>query len=108
MWNLNYDTKELIYETEVDSQTQRADLKLPGGGGGGGMGWEFEISRQTIIPRVDKQQGPIAYYGELIQYPAINHMKKNMCVYIYEYMYMYIYSYMYDSLCSIAEINTIL
>ena len=26
MWNLKYDTNELIYETETDSQTQRLDL----------------------------------------------------------------------------------
>ena len=32
MWNLKYDTNELIYETETDSQTQRTDLWLPGGG----------------------------------------------------------------------------
>ena len=29
MWNLNYDTNEAIYNTETDSQTQRADLWLP-------------------------------------------------------------------------------
>ena len=29
MWNLKYDTNELIYETETDSQTQRTDLELP-------------------------------------------------------------------------------
>ena len=26
MWTLKYDTNELIYETETDSQTQRLDL----------------------------------------------------------------------------------
>ena len=26
MWNLKYDTDELIYETEADSQTERTDL----------------------------------------------------------------------------------
>ena len=31
MWNLKYDTNELIYETETDSQTERTDLWLPGG-----------------------------------------------------------------------------
>ena len=45
VWNLNYDTSELIYETETDSQTQRADLWLPGGGAGGGKDWEVGISR---------------------------------------------------------------
>ena len=31
MWNLKYDTNELIYEKETDSQTQRTDLWLPEG-----------------------------------------------------------------------------
>ena len=43
-WNLKYDTNELIYKT--DSQTQIADLRLPRGKeGGGGMDWEFGSSR---------------------------------------------------------------
>ena len=29
MWNLNYDTKEHIYKTETDSQTQGTNLWLP-------------------------------------------------------------------------------
>ena len=29
MWNLKYDTNELIYETKKDLQTQRTDLWLP-------------------------------------------------------------------------------
>ena len=32
-WNLKYDTKEHIYETKTDSQTQRTDLWLPSGDG---------------------------------------------------------------------------
>ena len=31
MWNLKYDTNESIYETEIDSGTQRTDLWLPRG-----------------------------------------------------------------------------
>ena len=31
MWNLKYDMKELIYEIEIDSQTQRTELWLPRG-----------------------------------------------------------------------------
>ena len=31
MWNLKYDTNDLIYETETDSQTQRTDMWLPRG-----------------------------------------------------------------------------
>ena len=29
IWNLKYDTNELIYNTETDSQTLRSDLWLP-------------------------------------------------------------------------------
>ena len=28
-WNLKYDTNELIYKTEIDSQTQKTNLQLP-------------------------------------------------------------------------------
>ena len=31
MWDLKYDTNELIYKTETDSQTERADMWLPRG-----------------------------------------------------------------------------
>ena len=31
MWNLRYDTNELIHETETSSQTQRTNLWLPRG-----------------------------------------------------------------------------
>ena len=50
MCNLKYDTNELIYETETDSQTYRTDLWLPRESvGGGGMDWEFEISRCKLL-----------------------------------------------------------
>ena len=35
MWNLKYDTKELIYKTETDSQTKQ--ICLPKGKAGGGV-----------------------------------------------------------------------
>ena len=35
MQNLKYDTNELIYKTETDSQTQKTNLWLPKGKGGG-------------------------------------------------------------------------
>ena len=34
MWNLKYDTNELIYKTETDSQTWKTNLSLPKGMGG--------------------------------------------------------------------------
>ena len=44
MWNLKYDTNELIYKTETDSQTQRTDLGLPRRGWGGlGQGWSGSL-----------------------------------------------------------------
>ena len=35
MWDLKYDTNELIYKTEADSQTQKTNLWLPKGKGVG-------------------------------------------------------------------------
>ena len=42
MWNLKYDTNELIYKRETDPQTQRSP---EGRGEGEGMDWEFGTSR---------------------------------------------------------------
>ena len=39
IWNLTYNTDELIYGTETDSQTQRTDWWLSGGLRGVGEGW---------------------------------------------------------------------
>ena len=39
MWNPKYDSKEHIYETETDSQTQRADFGHQGGGEEGTGVW---------------------------------------------------------------------
>ena len=35
MWNLKYETNELLDKTESDSQVQRTDLRLPKGKEGG-------------------------------------------------------------------------
>ena len=60
MWNLKYDTKELIYEAETDSQTDRTDLWLPKGKGGGDklkFGINIYIYIHTPIYKTDNQQG---------------------------------------------------
>ena len=63
MQNLKYDTNELIYETEIDTQTKRTDLWLWGGGGKEGLGvWDQQM--QTIMYKMDKQQGPIVQHRE--------------------------------------------
>ena len=50
MWNLKYDTNELIYKTETDSQTWKTKLWLPKGkGSGGGINLEFGISRYKLL-----------------------------------------------------------
>ena len=50
MWTLKYDTNELIYETETDSEIQRTDLWLPRWREGrGGKDSEFGISRCKIL-----------------------------------------------------------
>ena len=60
MWNLKSDKNELIYKTEIDSQTWKTNLWLPRGKGrgGGGINWEFGINIHTTIYKIDKQQGP--------------------------------------------------
>ena len=64
--NLKYDTNELIYKTETDSQIQKTNLWLPKGEGEGrdklGV-WDQQI--QTTIYKIDKQQGPTVQHGEL-------------------------------------------
>ena len=56
-----------------------------GGGGRDGLGvWGQQV--QTIIYRMDKQQGPAVEHREHIQYPVINHNGKeyeNECIYMY-------------------------
>ena len=48
MWNLRYDTNELIYETETGSQ--RTHLLLPRGRGGWeGKDWEFGVSGYKLL-----------------------------------------------------------
>ena len=45
MWNLKYDTDELIYKTETDSQKQKQTCGCQEEGVGGRINGEFRISR---------------------------------------------------------------
>ena len=55
-WNLSYDTNELIYKTEKDSQAQKTACGCQGKGivGEGWIG-SLGLADETIIQRVDKQ-----------------------------------------------------
>ena len=87
MWNLKYDTNELIYKTETDSQTQRTDLWLPRQWGWRGMDREFGISKWKLLC-IEWINNKVLLYstGNYIQYPVINHNGKEYdkeCVYMY-------------------------
>ena len=87
MWNLKYDTSELIYDTETDSQAQTTDLWLPRGRGRGGKGWEFVVGRcKLLYIEWINNKVLMCSTGNYIQYPVINHngkeYKKRMCIYI--------------------------
>ena len=62
MWNLKYDTNELIYR-----QTQKTKLWLPKGKtvGAGGINEEFGINIHKTIYKIDRQQGPTVQHREL-------------------------------------------
>ena len=50
IWNLNYDTNELIYETETDSQAYSTNLWSPRVREvGGGKYWEFGIGSCELL-----------------------------------------------------------
>ena len=77
MWDLKYDTSELISETETDSQTYRIDLWLPRGRGRRGReGLEFGISRHKPLYIEWKYKVLLYSMGNYIQYPDIKHNAK--------------------------------
>ena len=63
MWNLTYDTDELIYKTEADSQIEdrRGCQGRVGEGWTGGLG----LAGETITYRMDKWQGPTVQHREV-------------------------------------------
>ena len=69
VWNLKYDTNELAYET--DSQTQTCGHQ----GWGVGVDVSLRFADANYIYKLDKQQGPA------VSHPVINHSGKE-----YEYL----------------------
>ena len=79
MWNLKYDTKELIYKTETDSQTYQTNLWLPKGKGGwGGINQqEFGISRYKLLNIKQVTNKDLLYSaGNYTQYFVITYKGK--------------------------------
>ena len=68
MWDLKYDTNELIYKTETDSQTQKTNLWLQKEKGGRGqINQEFGLTDTNYytVYKIDKQEGPTVQHREL-------------------------------------------
>ena len=49
IWNLKYDTNELFYETETDSDIENRLAVVKEEGKGGGMDWEFGTSSCKLL-----------------------------------------------------------
>ena len=71
--NLKHDTNELLYKSETDSQTERADWGCQGGRGWGGLEWEIGVSRGMLLHIEWVNQDLLHSTGNYIQYPMIEH-----------------------------------
>ena len=49
MWNLKNSTNELMYKTEVFSQTQKTNYGWQTGKDKGGINWEYGINRCILL-----------------------------------------------------------
>ena len=66
MWNLKCETSELIYETKIDSQTQKKKKKLMVTKGEKRVRNKLGINRlHTTIYKIDKQPGPTVWHRAL-------------------------------------------
>ena len=84
VWNLKYDTYELISKRETDAQ--RTGLWLPRGkGGAGGIDWGCAGSRCKLLYTGWINNEVLRYSkGNYIQYPVITHNRKEyerQCIY---------------------------
>ena len=82
-WNLNYDTNELLYETETDSQTslswqERTDLPR-GRAGREEMEWDLGISKLVCKEQVNNRSYHRAQ-GNILNSLYETIMKKNVCI----------------------------
>ena len=76
MWNLKYNTNELICKIGTDSQTQRTDLWLLSWGQEG-LDFECGISRYKLLYTEWINNKVLLYsIGNYSQYPVMNHNGK--------------------------------
>ena len=79
-----------------------------GGCQAGGMDWEFGTRRCKLLYKGRISNKVLLHStGNYIQYSVINHHKTKTWKRIYIYIYIYIYIWITESLCYIAEINTL-
>ena len=86
MWNLKYNTNELIYTAETDSQIIEHTYGCQGEGDEGGMDWEFVIRTYKVL-QIEKISNKALLYstGNYIKYPVINWNGKE-----HEKMYIFV------------------
>ena len=93
------DTKELIYNTEKDSDFEIKFMVTKGEMLGGGINWDFQINIYTLLYiKYITKKGLLHSTGKYIQYSVITYMWKEseneLCVCTT------------DSLCCTSETNT--
>ena len=77
MYNLKYDTNELVYKTEIDSQTQKKKLMAFKGGKAGRDRLEFGINKYTLLYVKQTINKDLLYStGNYIQYLVITYNGK--------------------------------
>ena len=78
MWSLKYDTNELIYQIETDSQTYTTDLWLPTGRGLR-EGWSGRLGLVDVNYYIEwiKNKALLYTRGNYSQYPMEMEIQKN-------------------------------
>ena len=93
-WNVKYYANELIYNTQIDSQTQKTNF--PKGETGGGMNWG--LTGTDYRNETDKQQEPTLYHTQGTVFnsllsPVTEKNEKNTYTYIYVYIYIHTHTH---------------
>ena len=78
MWNLKYNTNELIYKTKIRvTDTENRLVLVKGEKGANGIDWESGINRCKLL-YIEWTNNMVLLYstGNNIKYPGINHNGK--------------------------------